>query len=214
MDGPTGYVEIPGYREALRREAEVRRAAWSKTHDEIAGVRVRVLTWRDVEKLADMRNGFFCPWKFETEDELVGHCAQLVWWLSDCAKPNPGAGFISRAIVQAQAERLVRHLAKDKAALIGGVTRFLQDSFMDAPTGNSQDASAPAAASFSYIADALAFGGHHMTADEALDMPVARLWQLLKLIRIRLCGEKPTSPSDKIAVDYLAKMNKEGTPNV
>ena len=69
MEGPTNFVEIPGYAEALRREDRLRRQAWTNKSDTIAGVTVRALTWRDVETLAELRNGFFCPWRFDTDAE-------------------------------------------------------------------------------------------------------------------------------------------------
>ena len=112
MEGPTHIVEIPGYADALKREDRLRRQAWVHTHSEIAGVKVRPLTWRDVETLGELRNGFFCPWKFDTDQEFLGHCAQLVWYLSECKKPADNESRIGLIIANAQRARLIRHLAK------------------------------------------------------------------------------------------------------
>lgn len=208
MDGPTQVIEIPGYAEALRRESELRRKAWSDDSDTIAGVTVRLLTLRDMEKLAGMRNGFFCPWKFDTDTEFLGHCAQLVWWLSDCAKPKDGMGYVSRAIVAAQAQRLIKHVGQDPKQLADDCMRYVKDTFMDAPKGGGGTGASPIAGGPAYVADLLASGGYRMTVDEVLDMPLVRLWQLIRLVLKRVNGETPTNESDRIATDYLATLNK------
>ena len=208
MDGPTKFVEIPGYAEALRRESDARRKAWAQTEDEIAGVTVRKLTYRDLENLAELRNGFFCPWKFETDEEFLGHCAQLVWWLSDCPKPKRNAGRISNIIVAAQVQRLIKHVGQNPKQLAEDVTRYLKESFMDAPKGGSGNAGSAIAGGPAYIADLLAAAGYSMTLDEVLDLPLVRLWQLVRLAQRRLYDEKPTNESDRIAVEYLAKLGK------
>lgn len=208
MEGPTQFIEIPGYADAIRREDSLRRAAWVHEAENIAGVPVRRLTWRDVETLAAMRNGFFCPWKFETDEEFVGHCAQLVWWLSDCAKPARGAGFVSLAICRAQKHRLIKYLAAKPEQLATDVTRYLADSFLDAPKGHGAGSSKGAIAGGpAYIADTLAWGGYAMTMDQLLDMPIVQLWQILRVCRQRLTGESPINESDILASQHLEKIN-------
>lgn len=208
MDGPTQFIEIPGYAEALRRESDLRRKAWSADSEEIAGVRVRLLTFRDMEMLASMRNGFFCPWKFETDTEFLGHCAQLVWWLSDCAKPRRGGGFVSNIIVAAQVQRLTKHLGQHGKQLAEEVNAYLRDTFMDSPKGGGSSGAAPIASGPAYVADLLASAGYRMTLDEILDTPLIRLWQIMRLAQRRVTGDTPTNESDRIATDYLASLAK------
>jgi hypothetical protein len=208
MEGPTDFVQIPGYAEALKREDRLRRQAWVHDRDVIAGVTVRPLTWRDVETLAEMRNGFFCPWKFDTDAEYLGHCAQLVWWLSDCRKPAQGDTRMTSIIISAQRARLIRHLGKHTQQLAEDVVRFLGDTFEDGPKGGSASQGGAIAGGPAYIADTLAAGGYSLTFKEILDMPLVQLFQIMRLVRRRLYDDKPTNSSDKIATDYLAALNQ------
>jgi len=200
-------VEIPGFRDACRREAGVRRAAWCSTHTTIAGVRVRLLTLRDTITLEEIGNGFFNPWRFDSDEEFLGHCAQLVWWVSDAPKPSPNERRVILPRVAYHRARLVAHLAKRPKELAEGVRAYLEDSFLDAPKGGGTGGQAIAAAP-AYIADTLAAGGYSLTLDEVLDMPVTRLWQLLRVAARRVFGVPATNYSDQIACDYLAQLNQ------
>ena len=208
MEGPTQFVEIPGYAEALKREDRLRRQAWVCDRGEIAGVTVRQLTWRDVEMLAEMRNGFFCPWRFDSDAEYLGHCAQLVWWLSDCRKPTQSDARIGLIISSVQKARLIKHLSQHPKQMSDELTRFLADTFEDAPKGGGQSASSAIAGGPAYIADTLAAGGYHFTLQQMMDMPLVQLFQLLRLVRSRVFGETQTNASDKLATDYLATLSK------
>ncbi len=202
------FVEIPGYRDALRRESDVRRQAWCHTHTEIAGVRVRLLTLRDMVLLEEMQNGFFAPWRFDDTDEYLAHCAQLVWWLSDCRKPRLDARQALSPIVAHQRTRLIRHLAARPHELSAGVRDFLKASFQDAPKGSGFSGSAIAGAP-AYIADTLAAGGLFVGLDEMLDMPLVKLWQLVRMAARRVYGTTITNESDRLATDYLATLNQK-----
>lgn len=209
MEGPTNFIEIPGYAEALRREDRLRRQAWTGTTDLIAGVTIRPLTWRDIETLAELRNGFFCPWKFETDGEYLGHCAHLVWWLSDCRKPaQRGETRLGVIIIEAHKARIIRHLGKHPRELVEGVMRFLSDTFADGPRGGgSTGRGTTIAGGPAYIADTMAAAGYSFTIDQLLDMPVTRLFQLLRLANRRLYNAPAVNQSDIIASDYLAQIN-------
>ena len=207
MEGPTNFVEIPGYADALRREDRLRRQAWTNPGDVIAGVTVRALTWRDVETLAELRNGFFCPWRFDSDAEYLGHCAHLVWWLSDCRKPVANDTRIGKIIVEAQKMRLIRHLRDHPKQTAEGVMRYLSDTFADGPKGGSSvGTNGPVAGGPAYIADTLAAAGYAYTLDQMLDMPLMQLFQILRLARRRVYGEKITNESDRIACDYVAQL--------
>lgn len=204
------FVEIPGYADALRREDEVRRRAWTTAPDPIAGVPVRHLTLRDMLALAELRNGFFCPWRFDTDAEYLAHCTQLVWWLSECKKPTVRDGCVGRAIASAQKTRLIRHCATYPRQLHEDVLRYLRDTFMDAPrgAGSGPSSASPIAAQPAYIADALAAGGYAYPLETVLDLPLVRLWQLLRLVQRRVFGQPVTNPSDQLACDHLAKQGR------
>jgi hypothetical protein len=203
------FVEIPGLADAVRREADVRRSAWVATGTTIAGVRVRSMTLRDLTTLEEMRNGFCCPWRFDTVDEMLGHAAQLVWWLSDLPKPPLNSSRVWHPIVMAHRAALLKHLAQRPAELINGVQTYLRDTFMDAPKG-AGTSGAPVAGSPAYIADTLAAGGLFEGIDAMMDAPLVRTWQLMRLAARRVYGVPVTNDSDKLACDYLARLNQQG----
>ena len=200
------FVEIPGFRDALKREARIRREAWCATHTEIAGVRVRLLTLRDMVILEQLENGFFAPWQFDSEEEFIGHCAHLVWWLSYCPKPAQDARSWFQPRVMAARHRLIAHLKKRPQDLARGVRAYIDESFLDSPRGSGSGGQ-PIAATPAYIADTLAAGGLFTTIDEMMDMPVTRLWQLLRVSARRVYGVPASNASDKLACDYLARAN-------
>lgn len=197
------FKQIPGFADALRREAAVRREAWAHTHTEIAGIRVRVLTMRDVVILEELQNGFFAPWRFDSDEEFLSHCAQLVWWMSDLPKPPLYSRSVFHPWIAGRQRALIRYLATKPKQLAADTNRYLSDAFMDAPKGGQTQGQAVAGMP-AYLADTLAAGGFQITTDEMLDMPLARLWQLIRLASRRVYGTHLTNESDKIACDYLA----------
>lgn len=201
------FVEIPGLADAIRREVETRRAAWLDSRAEIAGVSVRQMTLRDLTILEEMRNGFCCPWRFDSVAEMLGHSAQLVWWLSDLPKPPLKSNRVWHPIVAAHKSNLLRYLAQRPADLINGTQDYLRNTFLDAPKGGGAGG-APIAASPAYIADTLAAGGLFEGVDAMMDSPLLRLWQLMRLANRRIYGIPATNESDKLACDYLASLNQ------
>lgn len=199
-----GFVEIPGFREAVKREQRVRRQAWTSAHSLICGVRVRALTLRDLETLEEMGNGFFAPWRFDTELEYLAHCAQLVWWLSSVRKPGPDAGLWRTHRCLVARRRLNARLAAEPARLANETRAFLEEQFFDAPKGHSGMPTTPAAAGAAYLIDAIAAGGYGLDPETVLDLPLPRLWQLVRMVQRRVFGQPLTNPSDKLATDYLA----------
>jgi len=185
----------------------VRREAWAHSHTQICGVRVRVLTLRDVVILEELQNGFFCPWRFDSDEEYLSHCAQLVWWLSDLPKPPIYSRSIFHPWVAGRQRQLLSYLARHPKRLAEETNQFLRDSFMDAPKGSGSQGTAVAAMP-AYIADTLAAGGFKISVDEMLDMPIARLWQLVRLSTRRIYGTPLTNESDKLATDFLAGANQ------
>lgn len=201
-----GFVEIPGFAEAVKREQAVRRQAWAGVRLSICGVKVRDLTLRDLETLEELQNGFFCPWRFDTDLEYLAHCAQLVWYLSDAPKPTSESVGWESVKAMRYRRRLNERLAGDPARLARETRDFLHRQFMDAPKGSSESMSAATAAGAAYVIDTLAAGGYSLPLDELLDLPLPKLWQLVRLVQRRVFGHPLTNPSDKLATDYLATL--------
>lgn len=198
---------IPGYAEALRAESDARRRAYLPGLARIAGVPVRALTLRDMLWLEEMRNGFFCPWRFDSDDELRAHCAQLVWWLSASPKPDPNQsdrlGY-SHLRLWLRRHALIRRLAACPT-LATETIAYIKAAFADAPKGSSDATSTRSATALPpSVCDLLAAAGHALHPDEVMDLPLVQLWQIIRLARARLTGEPLTNPSDQLACDFLA----------
>lgn len=207
MSATLEHREIPGFREALTREATVRRQAWIHRDSRIAGVRVRAITLRDTIILEEMQNGFFAPWRFDSDQEFLGHCAQLVWWLSDAPKPARESQSALQPLVAAGRQRLMRHLSAMPEQLAKETTEFLRATFMDAPKASGQQNGAAVASTPAYLADTLAAAGLFEGMDKMLDMPLTQLWQLVRLATRRVYGVPLTNESDRLACDFLATVN-------
>ena len=207
MSASLEFKEIPGFADALRREAAVRQQAWVEPHTRICGVRVRKLTLRDIVILEEIRNGFFCPWRFDDDEEFLSHCAQLVWWLSDCPKPDFDSKRAFQPLVAGHRKRLLDHLARQPERLAKDVADYLKTQFLDAPKGSSGTGGQAIAATPAYIADTLAAAGLFEGMDKLMDAPVVQTWQLLRLAARRVYGVPATNESDRIACDFLGNLN-------
>lgn len=208
MSANLQFVPIPGLADAVRRESSIRRKAWSLGHTTICDIPVRWMTVQDVCDLEELNNGFFAPWRFDTEEEFLTHCAQLVWWLSlDLPKRKAGEpDLVWNARVYRHRRTISRLALRDPGRLAREVTEYIKDQFMDSPKGESDGGTSPVAASPAYVMDALAAGGYVLTPQQVLEMPLVRVWQLIRLTQRRLYHTTLTNPSDKLATDYLASM--------
>ena len=206
-------VQIPGYAEALAREDDVRRKAFAVSgRSRIAGIAVRQMTLRDMLTLEHIRNGFFVPFTFETNLEVLTHCSQLVWWMSGCAKPPLDSTVKIHPRATIARVLLLKHLARFPATLASGTKQYLADTFMDAPKSSGSVRTPAHASQPAYIMDLFASGGYTLTDDQILDMPLTRMWQLIRLINSRVHGADLTNPSDALACEHLAKLNGGNQP--
>jgi len=206
-------VEIPGYREAVKHESEVRDAAWLNGNEIVAGVEVRPMNLRTVILLERARNGFLVPCRFDNGQEVVAHAIQVLYF----SRPEFRApslsdlGFLSQLFESVRRQRFIERVVRsaDYDKLVREVREWLDDAFMDCPSGSKDTvSSASHASSPAYVFDMMAAGGYGYTQDEIIDMPLRRLWQLMRLASRRLYGSAIGNPSDDLAVQHIAKMGK------
>lgn len=202
-------VEIPGYSAALKREAEVRETAWLNGNEIVAGIEVRPLNLGTVILLERARNGFLVPCRFDNGQEVVAHAIQVLYF----SRPEfrvpqlSDLGFLSRLFESVRRQRFIDRIARkaDYDALVREVREWLDDAFMDCPSGSSDGVNTPShAASPAYVLDLLAAGGYQFSAEQIMAMPLRRLWQMMRLASRRLYGSAISNPSDDVAVKYLA----------
>ncbi len=205
-------VEIPGYRDAVRREERVRDSAFLNGKELLCGVVVRPLCLRTLILLEQSHNGFFVRYTFDDEREKLAHALQAIY-MSRPEYTPPDAPRVSfyRSFMDGLAEQLfIRRLVKSMppAEIVFNVAEWINEAFMDAPSGGGNDAvRTPGHASYPvYIFDRFAEAGFQFGYDEVMEMPLKRLWQYLRIANRRLAGVTLTNPSDQIAVDFLAKV--------
>lgn len=221
-----GRVEIPGYADALRREREMRMAAFVDVPGgivRIGGVPVRILTLRLLHHLRAGKNGFVSPFRFDHAWEVYSHALDFAWKLSPLYRvPRADValdlGYHARRLWWLLSLRL-RRVKPDQ--LVSDLYGYLGDVFADSPfTGGSDTAAdngkpttaqsratqfaAPLACEAANIIDQFAEAGYPWRADDILDLPLPRLWQHLRLIQRRVYGVRPVSPAQQLATEYMA----------
>lgn len=204
-------VEIPGYSDALKREASVRDSAWIESNEIVAGVEVIPLNLRTVLLLERARNGFLVPCRFDNGAEVVAHALQVLYFARPQFRPPTlaDAGIISQVFESVRRQRFMESVIRrvDYDDLVKEVREWLDEAFMDCPSGSAENVNpASHAASPAYVLDLLSSGGYHFTESEVMEMPLKKLWQLMRLAARRVHGTALANPSDDLAVKHLAKI--------
>lgn len=199
------WIDIPGYPEVLRQEAEIRRAAFSNAPVSIAGIPVRPLTLGLLLELEASRVAFVNPWKFESGLELAAECARFIWHVSEIRKHTGGTW--SRLRGWRIRDRVIRQVSVHPDAL-GDLRAYLDRAMHDAPYeggGTSGPAFTHWAAG---VMDMLAAGGYAFSHDEVMAMPLARVWQFFRRAKARTTDMPMLNPSDAWASEQIAAMQK------
>lgn len=203
-------VEIPGYREAIRKERKVRDAAFLDGNEIVCGVEVRPLCLRRAIWLEHAMNGFVVPCRFDNEAEMLAHGLQVLFFCSPQFEvpASPRLSFWRSFRDGWREQMFLRQVLRGKksAALLDEIEAWMTDSFMDSPAGGGNNEIAPPSyASYpALIVDKFAEAGLPFTYDQILDMPLRRLWQHWRIASARIDGASLNNPSDEIAVKHLA----------
>lgn len=203
-------VEIPGLREAVKRESRVRDTAFLDGLEVVCGVEVVPLSLRRLIWLEQAHNGHVVPWRFDTDGELLAHSLQILYFCTPGFKPPHSP---KPSLWRSFREGMRYHSFFQKALKSGSmeeiiteVRQWVGDSFMDAPSGGGNN-ELPGKSYVSYpasIVDKFAEGGLTFTYDEILDMPLRRLWQHWRLAVRRVDDIKLTNPSDDLVTKTVA----------
>lgn len=208
MASPLPFVEIPGLRDAIRREQELRDFSFLGFPEDIAGIPVRPYTLRDLLALDAMKNGFVVDYVFESELERVVQAMQFLWFMSTSHRlPR---NWPDRFWMSWRQARFIHRVSKMNAeVVISGVEAYLKEAWYDNPYSSDGDTSSTLKASFVvYIIDLLYSAAYPWTEREILAMPVKKLWQYVRIATNRLDPKQPlANRSDRLAVDFIAKQD-------
>ena len=205
-------VPIPGYADAVKRENRLRDTAFLDGHEIVCGVEVVPLSLRRLIWLEQARNGFVVPCRFESEQEMLAHALQCVYFcLPEFEPPKSPRFSFWQAFQDGVNQRAFFRKALRAGApdvIIKEVEEWLDAAFMDASGvgGKNETVASSYAAYPAYIVDSFAAASLPFTYDEIMDMPMRRLWQHWRVAMRRVHGIPLVNKSDNLAVEYLAKV--------
>lgn len=185
------WNDIPGLREEVKRENDVRDAAFLDLTTNICGIEIRQMTPRDMLILDGVDNpilngGFPTPYQL----------ADFLWKLSPQFKER---AWFRRY----QFGRKCRNL--DFVSAVIACRKYIEDTFQDSP-GGSGPAGVPYAGWPAHLVTSLS--SNPVEAEQViLNTPLKRLFQYLKCIRRRNDPNCPMhNPSDKVKGDYIRRL--------
>jgi len=204
-------VVIPGYAEARRKETTLRDSAYLGGKEMICGIVVHPISLRRLLWLEHARNGLVGQYRFESENEILAHALQVIYFCTPQFEvpDSPKFSFWSSLRQSIQQQAFFRKVlsAYPAETVIKEVNEWIENALMDAPTGTgNNEVDSPSYASYpTYIVDKFAEAGLPFTFDEIMDMPLRRLWQHWRAAVARINDATLTNPSDMIAVEHIAK---------
>ena len=205
-------VEIPGFREAVKREAHVRDTAFLDGLELVCGVEVVPLSLRRLIWLEQAHNGFVVPWIWEDDGEAFAHAIHLLYTMRPGYAPpkTPKKSFWRDFISGLHEMLFIKRMAKrDRLETVKEINAWLGNAFMDAPNASAGEVrTAPYASYPAYVIDLFADAGLPLTVAEIMDMPLARLWQHWRVAARRVKDIPLTNPSDQLAVEHIAGVVK------
>jgi len=176
-------AEIPGYLEAVRRENDIRDAAFLDLTTSICGIEVRQLTPRDALILDGLDNPLMRG-GIPTESQL----AHFLWLLS----PSYKHGSKVRRFLFARKVRNVKFIEATLACW-----SYVEDSFQDSPP-QSSDRTCRFASGIAHLVDRMA-SQYGWTEEKILHSSFKKLFQYMKVMSARLDPDYcARNPSDKI----------------
>jgi hypothetical protein len=186
------WSDIPGLREAIKRENDSRDASFLDLTTDICGVPIRQMTPRDLLILDGIGNPLMAG-GLPSPAEL----ADFLWKLS----PRYQEGHPIRRFLFARSIRKLNYLAAVRA-----VAKYIEETFQDSPA-SSGISSMPYAGWPAYLICDLS--SNPVEAERMiLNTPLKRLFQYLKVLRKKNDPKAPLhNPSDKVRGDYIRLLN-------
>jgi len=202
--------QIPGYREALAKEAELRDSALLDAYL-ICGIPVRALTLRDVLVLLASKSTVLSG-----EEPTNADIAAFLWmlqpnfWRWKNAGELPIVGSLIAWCERRARRKLTRRLrALVRGEVIASLNDYLDAIFLDMPASTGGARNAPVSSFGVSITNYLA-ETYGWSRDSILQMPLPEVYQHIKQIEL---NRNPRAPrfnrlSDRIKGDWLRSLNK------
>lgn len=186
--------DTPGFREAVKKENDVRDAAFLELPTSICGLDIRPLTPRDLLVLDALENPI--AWTREEADTI--QVGRFLWFQSVNYRPRAKLRQFLHAF---------QVLSMDRTKAIDQIDNYFKQAFHDAP-GKSGRREVPYVGWAAHFVDQFA-AEYGWTRREILDCPLAILYQQRKCISKRIDpGLVIGNPSDRIIGDHFRLHNE------
>ena len=198
--------DIPGYREAVNREAKAREAACVGVSREVAGVPLRQMTLEDYLLLDAINSPFICGGYIMRMD-----CLKFLAFLWD-GYQRPSSSIVGRWMARRRNSKVLGMVVdRSLEEIIVAINGYTDEIFLDSPASSkSPGAQYPSVASFgASIIDSL--GNYYgWTPQEIRLQPLPLIFQLMRLRYISMGGHRSSvinRLSSKVAGDYIRTLN-------
>lgn len=193
---------IPGYREAIEREAEIRENGFVLPYHSLCGFKVEPITLRHLIVLFSIKSPFLCGGAVTPEQ-----VAMFLWVMSTEFSFKPDVG-LAEKITAWRKERFFRKCSLLKYTdTVNQIDEFIASSLQDSLPSKGEFNKAPAACFAADICHIFA-KKYGWTDEYTMRLPVVRLYQYLKLMRIDADPKAPYfNRSDTLKSQYLHRLN-------
>lgn len=184
---------IPGYEEAMKRERDIRSAAFINAPELICGLKVNPLNLNHVALLEALGSPYLCGGVPSAEDTAI-----FLWIVSVQFKAFD---------IEAR-DAFVRSIAHMDAELLQAeIASYMDEAWQDSPSGRDNG---PAPTSWAAaMVDALACE-YGWSEAEIMAIPVKRLFQYLRRIRMRIDPKAIfIDSSDELRAKWLESQRQE-----
>ncbi len=182
---------IPGYDEALDREAAVRDAAVIGLSETVGGFELRPMTLRDY---AGLKYHPLLRASIPNDGQLMG----FLWGLSTSNNGGVFARMLARKLF---ARRCRKAIAKARESLILACFKYVEETFQDAPPKNHMAWSPPFYSEAVHFVALFSREFPGWTRNQIMSMPLKEIFQHQKEISANR-GIQPSNPSDRMIADY------------
>lgn len=215
QEKPTSLLDvIPGYREAIAAEAEIREGAFLEAPEFICGVEVKALTLLHVLRLSAIRSQFVGKGKLNA----AYYAAIYVWALSPqyeaalCARKRiePWAPRLAQWLFNRVRRRFVRRLRRlSYVKLLQGIKAYSDEAHQDGPESVKGEGFAPSYYSGPTGVVARLAREFHWSEADVLNMPLKRLFQYTRWLTLQNDSKAVLfNPSDKVRGEFLKSQTR------
>ena len=199
--------DIPGYKEALAEERELRGRVCIGIPFVVCGVHLRLMTLRDYVNLQALRSPFVAGGFVRRTD-----CLQILCYMQTGYR-EPKQGLIGRFLARRRNSEILKLVQKfDTLQLIAGINEYIDAVFLDSPASSvSAGESSPIASSTASIIDQLG-SSYGWSIDEMMDVELPLVFQLFRIRHLMEGGKRSAlinRRSSKVIGEYLRTVNAQ-----